>query len=155
MRGSHTQLELQGNDSGTSTPATTTEPTAAATITPDDLDFSDLKKKRRPKKAALDMEAFEKELNDSKSKSTTTTTTSSSGGAGGGAAEEDDEDGPEPDTTHLDHIDEAELGDDPFAQHGDAPVGVDAGNEAWLKSDRDYTYPEVHLLFFLLAILYN
>ena len=93
------------------------------------------------------MEAFEQELNDSKSNSkSSTTTTSSSGGAGGGAAEEDDEDGPEPDTTHLDHIDEAELGDDPFAQHGDAPVGVDAGNEAWLKSDRDYTYPEVRLL---------
>lgn len=43
---------------------------------------------------------------------------------------------------HLDNIDEAELGDDPFAQN-DVPVSVDAGNEAWLKSDRDYTYQEV------------
>jgi len=147
---------MQGDESGTSTPAATTEPTtaAAATITPDDLDFSDIKKKKKStkKKAAFDLEAFEKELNDSKSKSKSTTTTTSSSG-GGGAAEEDDDDGPEPDTTHLDHVDEAELGDDPFAQHGDAPVGVDAGNEAWLKSDRDYTYPEVRLLFLLLAIL--
>lgn len=130
-----------GDDSGTSTPAATTEPTpsaaATATITPDDLDFSDLKKKKKStkKKAAFDLEAFEKELNDSKAKSTT--------------AEEDDEDGPEPDTTHLDHIDEAELGDDPFAQQGgDAPVGVDAGTEAWLKSDRDYTYPELLTRFY-------
>jgi len=69
------------------------------------------------------LEAFEKELNDSKSKSTTT---SSSGGGGGGAAEEDPDDSPEPDTTHLDHLDEAELEDDPFAQLGDAPVRVDA-----------------------------
>ncbi|KIJ91226.1 hypothetical protein K443DRAFT_504273 [Laccaria amethystina LaAM-08-1] len=143
-----------GEDSGTSTPATTAEPTttAAATITPDDLDFSDIKKKKKStkKKAAFDLEAFEKELNDSKSKSTTTTTTtsSSSGDGKGGAAEEDDDDGPEPDTTHLDHIDEAELGDDPFAHPGDAPVGVDAGNEAWLKSDRDYTYPELLTRFY-------
>jgi translation initiation factor 2 subunit 2 len=146
---------MQGEDSGTSTPATTAEPTttAAATITPDDLDFSDIKKKKKStkKKAAFDLEAFEKELNDSKSKSTTTTTTtsSSSGDGKGGAAEEDDDDGPEPDTTHLDHIDEAELGDDPFAHPGDAPVGVDAGNEAWLKSDRDYTYPEVSSSYLL------
>jgi len=146
---------VQGDDSGTSISATTTEPTtvAAATITPDDFDFSDIKKKKKStkKKAAFDLEAFEKELNDSKSKSTTTT--SSSGGGGGGAAEEDDDDGPEPDTTHLDHIDEAELGDDPFAQPGDTPVDVYAGNEAWLKSDRDYTYPEVHLLFLLTCYL--
>jgi hypothetical protein len=39
-------------------------------------------------------------------------------------------------------MDDAELGDDPFAQ-GDAPVGVDAGTEVWLNSDRDYTYQEV------------
>ena len=40
-------------------------------------------------------------------------------------------------------IDDAELGDDPFSQAGDTPAGIDAGNEPWLKSDRDYTYPEV------------
>ena len=36
----------------------------------EDLDFSDLKKKKKKssKKAALDLEAFEKELNESKSK---------------------------------------------------------------------------------------
>ena len=36
----------------------------------EDLDFSDLKKKKKKssKKAALDLEAFEKELNESKTK---------------------------------------------------------------------------------------
>jgi translation initiation factor 2 subunit 2 len=94
------------------------------------------KKKSTKKKANFDLEAFEKELNDSKAKSASKT-------EGG---DEEEEDGPEPDGSHLDNIDEAELGDDPFAQPGDAPVGVDAGNEAWLKSDRDYTYQEVTVL---------
>lgn len=94
------------------------------------------KKKSSKKKANFDLEAFEKELNDSKVK----TASKAEGG------EEDEDEGPEPDGSHLDNIDEAELGDDPFAQPGDAPVGVDAGNEAWLKSDRDYTYQEVHLV---------
>jgi translation initiation factor 2 subunit 2 len=39
-------------------------------------------------------------------------------------------------------MDEAELGDDPFAR-GEAPADVDQGSEPWLSSDRDYTYPEV------------
>ena len=87
-----------------------------------------MKKKKKSKKAktAFDLEAFEKELNQSK-KST-------------GGEDDDEEDGPV-DTSHLDNIDEAELGDDPFAH--EAPSGIDAGNEAWLKSDRDYTYQEV------------
>jgi len=62
--------------------------------------------------------------------------------------DEDEDDGLEPDGSHLDNIDEAELGDDPFAQPGDAPVSVDAGNEAWLKSDRDYTYQELLTRFY-------
>ena len=78
------------------------------------------------------MDAFEKELNESKAKSST-------------AVDDDDDDGDLINTTHLDDIDETELGEDPFAQN-DAPVGVDAGNEAWLKSDRDYTYQEVGFL---------
>jgi len=128
-----------GDDSGTSTPAVV--PTEAPTtdvpaITPDDLDFSDIKKKKKStkKKATFDLEAFEKELNDSKAKSS------------GGAEDDDDED--EPDTSHLDNIDEAELGEDPFAQPSDAPVGVDAGTEAWLRSDRDYTYQELLTRFY-------
>jgi hypothetical protein len=75
------------------------------------------------------LDAFEKELNESKAKSST-------------AADDEEDDGELVNTAHLDDIDEAELGEDPFAQN-DAPVGVDAGNEAWLKSDRDYTYQEV------------
>jgi translation initiation factor 2 subunit 2 len=119
------QQSKQGDDSGTSTP-TTTAPAAGG----EDLDFSDIKKKKKSskKKAAFDLEAFEKELNDSKSKS-----------AGG---EDDDEDIPEANPA-LD--DDADLGDDdPFAQAGEAPAGaVDSGAEQWLKSDRDYFYPEV------------
>ena len=80
----------QGDDSGTSTP--TAAPAAPAG---DDLDFSDLKKKKKSskKKAAFDLEAFEKELNESKSKG------------------DDDEDEVET-NPNLDNIDEAELGDD-------------------------------------------
>jgi len=134
-----------GDDSGTSTPVTTgaangdAAPIEAATITADDLDFSDMKKKKKSskKKANFDLDAFEKEINDSKAK-----TTKTEGG------EDDEDDGPEPDGSHLDNIDEEELGEDPFAHPGEAPVGVDAGNEPWLKSDRDYTYPELLIRFY-------
>lgn len=104
-------------------------------ITADDLDFSDIKKKKKSskKKAAFDLEEFEKELNQSKSKSS---------GTDGAAADEDDE-GEGLGENNFEEIDEAELGENPFARATDAPVGVDAGNEAWLKSDRDYTYSEV------------
>lgn len=73
------------------------------------------------------MEDFEKELEESKSKD-----------AGEGADEVDIDDG-----EHLNDIDEAELGDDPFARP-EAPAGVDSGSEPWLTSDRDYTYQEVN-----------
>ncbi|ESK86866.1 translation initiation factor [Moniliophthora roreri MCA 2997] len=110
-------------DSGTSTPVTA----PAAT---EDLDFSDIKKKKKSsKKKTFDLEEFEKELKDSKAKS-------------------DDEDGDEPQpNANLD--DDADLGDDPFAQP-DAPTGVESGNEAWLGSDRDYTYPELLTRFYSL-----
>jgi translation initiation factor 2 subunit 2 len=69
------------------------------------------------------MEDFEKELNEAKAK--------------------DDADEGEPDDgAHLEEVDEAELGDDPFARN-EAPAGIDSGTEPWLGSDRDYTYPEV------------
>ncbi|KAF8911420.1 eukaryotic translation initiation factor 2 beta [Mucidula mucida] len=115
-----------GDDSGTSTP------TAVPAAVGDDLDFSDLKKKKKSskKKAAFDLEAFEKELNESKAKD-----------------EDDDED--VEGNVNLDNIDEAELGDDPFAQH-DAPPVEGSGGEAWLKSDRDYMYPELLTRFYSL-----
>ncbi|KAF7294968.1 Translation initiation factor [Mycena indigotica] len=113
-----------GDDSGTSTPV----PAADAGPSGDaveDLDFSDLKKKKKSKKKAnLDMEAFEKEL-----KAT--------------AVDADADDDAEP-TPAVDLDDDADLGDDPFAQPaGDIAANVGSGNEAWLKSDRDYTYPEL------------
>ncbi|KAG6819780.1 hypothetical protein H0H93_008695 [Arthromyces matolae] len=121
-----------GDESGTSTPAV--EGPAPA-ISTDDLDFSDIKKKKKSgkKKAAFDLDAFEKELNESKAKS--------------GEGADDDEDGDAVPANNLDHLDDADLGEDVFAQ-GDAPVGVEAGNEAWLKSDRDYTYPELLTRFY-------
>ncbi|KAF9473624.1 hypothetical protein BDN70DRAFT_885672 [Pholiota conissans] len=130
-----------GEDSGTSTPITKDDAAPAAegpTITADDLDFSDMKKKKKSskKKAAFDLDAFEKELTESKKSSKTE-----------GGEDEDDE-GPEPDGSHLDNIDEEELGEDPFAHPGEAPVGLDAGNEPWLKSDRDYTYQELLTRFY-------
>ncbi|KAF7363407.1 Translation initiation factor [Mycena sanguinolenta] len=115
-----------GDDSGTSTPI------PAGTSTPDggeaveDLDFSDLKKKKKSKKKAnFDMEAFEKELT-----------------SGGAAADADDDVEPTP---AVDLDDDADLGDDPFAQPsaGEVLASVSSGNEAWLGSDRDYTYPEL------------
>jgi len=114
-------MDLPEDGSGTSTPViATTDAPAAAT---EDLDFSDLKKKKKSgkKKAALDLEAFEKELGDS---------------AGKDGAEEGGE--------NLDEVDEAELGEDPFARGGEgAAAGADSDNEPWLSSDRDYTYTEL------------
>ncbi len=117
----------------------------APAITADDLDFSDIKKKKKSskKKPTFDLEEFEKELNQSKSKS--------SGTDGAGAAE--DEDGEGLGENNFEEVDEAELGENPFARAMDAPVGVDAGNEAWLKSDRDYTYSEVRIIKFLCAYI--
>jgi len=87
-----------------------------------------MKKKSKSKKK-VDLDAFEKDLNESKAKSKTEDA-------------EDDVEGHAQDGSHLENIDEEDLGDDPFARP-DAPVGVDAGTEAWLNSDRDYSYEEV------------
>ena len=112
----------QGEEgSGASTPAG--GPPAA--IASEDLDFSDMKKKKKSSKKKA-MEDFEKELGESKSKD-----------AAEGADDVEIDDG-----EHLYDIDEAELGDDPFARP-EAPTGVDSGSEPWLTSDRDYTYQEV------------
>ncbi|PCH36765.1 eukaryotic translation initiation factor 2 beta [Wolfiporia cocos MD-104 SS10] len=114
-------LDLPDDNSGTSTPT-------AAPAAPEDLDFSDLKKKKKStkKKAALDMEAFEKELNEAKAKDA-----------------EEDEGGDEA----MGDVDEVELGDDPFTR-GETAISLDAGNEPWLKSDRDYTYQELLQRFY-------
>ncbi|KAH9944927.1 eukaryotic translation initiation factor 2 beta [Amylocystis lapponica] len=114
-------LDLPEDNSGTSTPVT-------APAASEDLDFSDLKKKKgKKKKAALDMEAFEKELHESKAK------------------EAEDEEVPE---DGIAEVDEVELGDDPFLR-GEGTVSLDAGNEPWLKSDRDYTYSELLHRFYV------
>lgn len=101
------------------------------------------KKKSGKKKAAFDLEAFEKELNESKK--------GSEDGKKSKGDDDDEEDGPL-DTSHLDQLDETELGENPFSRP-DAPVGVDAGTEPWLTSDRDYTYPEVDspLLYLIIS----
>ncbi|KAF7795813.1 hypothetical protein EIP86_006980 [Pleurotus ostreatoroseus] len=108
-------LDLPEEASGASTPAPEGE----------DLDFSDLKKKKKKsaKKVAFDMEEFEKQLTQSKGK--------------------DDEDkGDEEDGDGDMRYDDHELGDEnPFASS--EGVTLEGGNEAWLGSDRDYTYPEL------------
>lgn len=118
---SHIPEHQTADASGTSTPAG--GPSAA--IASEDLDFSDMKKKKKTSKKKA-MEDFEKELEESKSKE-----------AAEGADEVEIDDG-----EHLNDIDEAELGDDPFARP-EVPTGVDSGSEPWLTSDRDYTYQEV------------
>jgi len=120
-------LDFGDDGSGTSTP-TTNAPTAPLNPS-EDLDFSDLKKKKKSskKKATFDLEAFEKELQQSKSKDAN-------------ADEEEDV----PDGEHLNGIDDADLGDDVF-DRGEAPTGVD---HAWLGSDRDYTYQELLTRFY-------
>jgi translation initiation factor 2 subunit 2 len=89
-----------------------------------------MKKKKKSKKAALDLDAFEKELE---------------GISKPAAAEDVDEDAEERLATEYD---EAELGDNVFA----APLGGVGGEvhngdsvETWLGTDRDYTYAEVSL----------
>jgi len=123
-------LDLGDDGSGTSTPTTNAPSTTIGTS--EDLDFSDLKKKKKSskKKAAFDLEAFEKVLQESKSKDAN-------------ADEEEDV----PDGEHLNDIDEAELGDDVFDRN-EAPTGVDQGTEPWLGSDRDYTYQELLTRFY-------
>ncbi|KAF7304850.1 Translation initiation factor [Mycena kentingensis (nom. inval.)] len=117
-------LDLETADSGTSTPVPAADGGAGPSGDAlEDMDFSDLKKKKKSKKKAnLDMEAFEKELKSS-------------------AAKEDADDDADP-VPAADLDDDADLGDDPFAQPS-GQVNVGTGNEAWLKSDRDYTYPEL------------
>ncbi|TDL27869.1 eukaryotic translation initiation factor 2 beta [Rickenella mellea] len=110
-------MDLPEDGSGASTPVTSKADAPAAS---EDLDFSELKKKKKSSKKKVDLEAFEKELGESNAK-----------------------EGVEDDGDHLEDIDEAELGDDPFARGGDAPTGTDTGSEPWLGSDRDYTYPEL------------
>lgn len=112
---------LQDEGSGAATPVKIDAPAVT-----EDLDFSDLKKKKKSskKKAAFDLEAFEKELGEARKED-------------GG-----DDDGENVDGGHLENIDEADLGENVFAG-GEVPVGVDSGVEPWLGSDRDYAYPEV------------
>lgn len=48
---------------------------------------------------------------------------------------------------------EAEVeGEDPFKAEGDEAVSAEHEEEAWLKSDRDYTYEEVSRSYALLTI---
>lgn len=106
---------------------------AAAPAATEDLDFSDIKKKKKSTKKKA-MEDFEKELNEAKAKD---------------EAEEAEAD----DGEHLNELDEADLGDDPFARN-EAPAGIDSGTEPWLGSDRDYTYPEVCALAAVYSLTY-
>lgn len=91
----------------------------------DFADFGDLKKKKKKgtKKAAFDLEAFEKEL------------------AGSKVTKEGDDDDDEGAVDETKALDDGDLGDDPFAQPAITEGGAQV--ETWHGSDRDYTYPEL------------
>lgn len=96
------------------------------------------KKKKSAKKAAFDIEAFEKELGGAAPASTSKK---------GGEDAEDDEDG------GLGEAEEGDLGEDVFALPN-APVDVGDEQETWHGSDRDYTYQEVSSFAPLLRALH-
>lgn len=86
------------------------------------------RKKKKAKKAAFDMEAFEKELDEG----------SAGKGAAGGSGATDCK---------------GDLGDDPFANEDGADgERVKADIETWHGTDRDYTYQEVSTLFSALKL---
>ena len=146
-----TRLSVQGEEgSGASTPA-------EGVATPD-LDFSDLKKKKKKKEIPLDL-----------GEDSGTSTPVAKEGEDGAAAPAEDLDFSDlrkkkkstkkkaqldleaferelgeatGDGAHLDQLEEHELGEDVFAHDGETG-GAQAGAEPWLGSDRDYTYQEV------------
>lgn len=116
-----------GEDSGTSTPVAKDGAAAAeddgAAEPAEDLDFGELRKKKKSKKkAALDLEAFERELGEAQ------------GEDGEGVQGAD--------------INESELGGNVFASADSEANEAQASAEPWLGSDRDYNYPEVSLTIF-------
>ncbi|KAN0064692.1 translation initiation factor eIF-2 beta subunit [Thecaphora frezii] len=110
-------LDLLDDAAPVSTPAEGEEEGAGEKAEGDDeLNFGEMKKKKKKsKKAAFDLEAFEKELGE--------------GGEDGEAgAIGDDED----------------LGENPFAQDdGEGAESKDDQPETWHGTDRDYTYQEL------------
>jgi len=119
-------------------PAAATASTSAPAADEGDLDFSDLKKKKKKSaKKNFDLEAFEKELGDSSKPS---------------ASSKEKEKEKEDDGEDADPIpgvdDDADLGEDPFAQGAEEDSGSGPVAEAWLASDRDYTYNELLNRFF-------
>jgi len=102
-------------------------------------EFADLKKKK--KKKDYNMEEFERELGDvsiSKPKKKKEVKI---------ADDEDDDD--VPDGADFEEIDETELGDNPFSMGGGSGIVVGTVDaEPWLGSDRDYSYQELLNRFF-------
>ena len=100
-----------------------------------------MKKKKKSKKAAFDLEAFETELEDASKPA---------------AADGDEDDGGDGPAPAIDY-DEEGLGENVFAAPsagagGDSSVAGDAV-ETWHSTDRDYTYAKVHALLGLLLLL--
>ncbi|KAG7571370.1 hypothetical protein FFLO_00722 [Filobasidium floriforme] len=94
-------------------------------------EFGDIKKKKKSskKKAAFDLEAFEKEIGEAE-------------------ANEDGE--------VDDNIPEGDLGDDIFTSSNDAaPSSSKIGEEAWVGTSRDYTYPELLNRFYSMLHSHN
>lgn len=112
-------------------PASEAGASAADAVPDGDLDFTQMKKKKKSKKAAFDLEAFEKELGED---------------SGVREKQEADDDG---EAADVGGEDEGDLGDDPFAADDVAEGQGESKEEAaetWHDSDRDYTYQEVSVL---------
>ncbi|KAK4054095.1 translation initiation factor eIF-2 beta subunit [Microbotryomycetes sp. JL201] len=115
---------------------------ADASAAGDGMDeFADLKKKKKKsgsKKAAFDMEAFEKELAEQESAEASQTGSKTATPLGS-----DDEDAGD---------DEAPAGDNPFGAENDeqqlSKAEAAAQAKAWLTEDRDYHYTELLGRFF-------
>ncbi|KAJ9126622.1 hypothetical protein QFC24_001651 [Naganishia onofrii] len=123
-------LDLEASTPGDATPTEDTTAEAGEMG-----DFGDLKKKKKSskKKAAFDIEAFEKEIE---------------------GGENDYEGGADGDAADLDR----ELGDDVFGGNDNADVDDETsklGHEAWVGTDRDYTYPELLTRFYALLHSHN
>jgi len=119
-------------------------------------EFGDIKKKKKSskKKAAFDLEAFEKEVRMTICSDLPADVLCAKSGFTSpyqiGDAEAND------DVEGDDAVAEGDLGDDIFASGTDAaPATSKIGEEAWVGTTRDYSYPELLSRFYALLHSHN
>lgn len=94
------------------------------------------------------MEVFEKEFDDASAASNIPSKKKIKKIEKSDESDNDADGGDEGEFDEVNEIDEEELGDNPFAAGGSRDVDA----EAWLGSDRDYTYEEVRTCHFLVEM---